>query len=181
MNEATTSNTRHCDGCAVALTPENHGFFEWRDTCNRCHGRTELNGHILDVAYVANQFYKRDEKVDDLQHDIATLRVRIQELRKDIQADDSRVEHLWSKLWNALDGDIERNETWGLFIDAIDGVPDYRVEKVDGCITLKFFFTELEIDGSLTGSTRDDAIIEAFLKDNDFEQDNADETEVEVD
>ena len=101
-----------------------------------------------------------------------------QELQRPVKADDHRMAHIWQKLWDALDGDIEQDETWGLFMDAIPGVPDFRKETVSGSITLSFNFSDLEIPGGLSGGERDDAIIEAYLDDNDFDQDYADNTDV---
>lgn len=105
-----------------------------------------------------------------------------QELRhasyEDVPANDQRIEYLWHKLWDALDGDIEQDETWGMFMDAIPGMPDLRKETVSGSITLSFNFSDLEIPGGLSGGERDDAIIEAYLDDNDFDQDYADSTDV---
>jgi hypothetical protein len=92
MNESTTSKTYHCDQCAVLLTDENHGFFQWRDRCDRCHSRLELDDDLLEIAYVANQFYKSDDQVINLQHDLAVTRLRVQELKKPIEdGGDSRL------------------------------------------------------------------------------------------
>jgi hypothetical protein len=147
MSNESTSNTRHCDQCAVALTDENRGYSTWLDRCDRCHSRPELNGYLLDIAYMANQYYRPSDTVNELQHDIAELRVRVQELRKPVSADDNRVEHLWQKLWDALDGDIERDQTWDMFMDAIPGLPDYRSKTYSGTLVLKFYFSDIEIPG----------------------------------
>jgi hypothetical protein len=144
MNESTTSNTRHCDQCAVLLTDENHGFFQWRDRCDRCHSRLELDDDLLEIAYVANQFYKSDDQVINLQHDLAVTRLRVQELKKPVEADDSRAYHLWEKLYRALNGDIEQDATWGLIIDEIPGVPDLRVRTFDVEIPLETITITIE-------------------------------------
>ena len=152
MNTETPSNTRHCDGCAVELTEDNRGFSRWLDRCKRCHGRLELNDYLLNVAYIANQYYKPGESVADLQHELAELRLRVTELLKPVSADDGRVEHLWQKLWDALDGDIERDQTWDMFIDAIPGLPDYRSRTYNGTLVLKFHFSDVEIPGGTDNS-----------------------------
>ena len=63
-------------------------------------------------------------------------------------------------------------------MSAIPGMPDLSKETVSGSITLTFNFSDLEIPGGLSWGGRDDAIIEAYLDDNDFDQDYADITEV---
>jgi hypothetical protein len=146
MDTETTSNTRHCDGCAVLLTDENHGFFQWRDRCNRCHSRLELDDALLEIADVANQFYKSDDQVINLQHDLAVTRLRVQELKRPIEdGGDPRLAHIWSTLWDALAGDVERDETWGLFIDAIAGdVPEFRARTFAVEIPLETLTLEVE-------------------------------------
>ena len=181
MNESTTSNTRHCDQCAVLLTDENHGFFQWRDRCNRCHSRLELDDNLLETAHVANQFYKSDDQVIDLQHTTAELRLRVQELKRPIEdGGDPRLAHIWSTLWDALAGDVERDETWGLFIDAIAGdVPDYRTKTYSGTVTLRFYFSEVEVSGDVDKYEIESAILEQIR--GDLEYGYEDECEVDYD
>jgi hypothetical protein len=131
--------------------------------------RTDIkNGSIDFLGRTLHKYLHVQDQVFELRH--ASY--------EDVQAHEYRVSHLWHKLWDALSGDIERDETWGIFIDAIPGLPDLRKETVSGSITLTFGFSELEIPGGLSGGERDDAIIEAYLDDNDFDQDYADSTEV---
>ena len=49
--------------------------------------------------------------------------------------------HIWRELWDALSGDIEQDETWGMFMDAIPGMPDLRTRMYGGVVTLKFYFS----------------------------------------
>jgi len=165
MNASTTSNTRHCDQCAVLLTEGNHGFFAWRDRCDRCHSRLELDDDLLEIADVANQFYKSDDQVINLQHDLAVTRLRVQELKKPVEADDSRAYHLWEKLYRALNGDIEQNETWGLIMDEIPGVPDFRTKRYGGVVTLKFYFSDIEVSGDVDSYEIESAILEEIRGD----------------
>jgi len=76
------------------------------------------------------------------------LKDQVEELRArsydDIQARDSRVAHLWQKLWDALDGDIEQDETWGMFMDAIPGLPDFRTKTWEVEIPLDPITVEVE-------------------------------------
>jgi hypothetical protein len=166
----------HCTDCGVELTSS------YRFSCDKCRDRSDNTDWTHELALAEDVLRRSNQSTDEVWNSYAYSYVRRLKAERDItDAGDSRIENLWQKLWDALDGDIERNETWAMFMDAIDGLPDYRVEKVDGCISLKFYFSDLEIDGSLTGSERDDAIIEAFLEGNTLDRDTADETEVEVD
>ena len=119
---------------------------------------------------------------DNLLFLVAKVRLERDNWRKesyeDVPAGDHRIDYLWHKLWDALDGDIEQDETWGMFMDAIPGMPDLRKETVSGSITLSFNFSDLEIPGGLSWGERDDVIIEAYLEDNDFDQDYADSTDL---
>ena len=165
MSNTDNTNTSHCDQCAVPLTESNHGFFAWRDRCDRCHSRLELDDDLLEIAYVANQFYKSDDRVIDLQHTTAELRLRVQELKKPVEADDSRAYHLWEKLYRALNGDIEQNETWGLIMDEIPGVPDFRTKRYGGVVTLKFYFSDIEVSGDVDSYEIESAILEEIRGD----------------
>ena len=64
--------------------------------------------------------------------------------RKEVDAGDYRVRHLWEKLYAALDGDIEQDETWGLIVDEIPGVPDLRVKTWEVEIPLDAITVEVE-------------------------------------
>lgn len=146
MSNTDNTNTSHCDQCAVPLTESNHGFFAWRDRCDRCSGRLELDDRLLEIAYIANQFYSRNDQVMDLQHQLAERRLRIQELKRPIEdGGDPRLAYLWRTLWDALDGDIEQDETWGLFINAVAGdVPDFRTKTWEVEIPLDTITVEVE-------------------------------------
>lgn len=89
---------------------------------------------------------------------------RVEELRArsydDVQAGDSRVAHLWDKLWDALDGDIEQDETWGMFMDALPGLPDLRTKRYGGVVTLKFYFSDVQIKGDVGRYELEQAILD---------------------
>lgn len=137
MSNTDNTNTSHCDQCAVPLTESNHGFFAWRDRCDRCSDRYDVTDELLEIAYMANKLGVETKSVDSLRHSVANLHVRIQELKKPVEASDSRVAHLWDKLWDALDGDIEQDETWGMFMDALPGLPDLRTRSFEVEIPLE--------------------------------------------
>ena len=65
----------------------------------------------------------------------------------EVQAHDHRIEHIWQKLWDALSGDIEQDETWGMFMNEIPGMPDLRTKTYGGVVTLKFYFAGVEVSG----------------------------------
>ena len=142
MSNTDTTNTRHCDQCAVLLTDENHGFYQWQDRCNRCHSRYDVDSDLLEIAYVANKLYSSGKTIDGLRHTEANLHVRIQELKRPIEdGGDPRLAHIWSTLWDALDGD---DETWGLIVDEIPGAPDLRVRTFEVEIPLETITIEVK-------------------------------------
>lgn len=165
MSNETTSNTRHCDQCAVLLTDENHGFFQWRNRCDRCHKRPELDDSLLETAHIANKLYSSANTIDNLRHTEAELHARVQQLKKPVDADDSRVYHLWEKLYRVLDGDVEQDETWGLIMDAIPGVPDLRVKRYGGVVILKFYFSDVEVSGNPGRYELEQAILDEIAGD----------------
>ena len=176
MSNESTSTMPHCTDCGVQLTSS------YRFSCDKCGNRSDNNDQTLELALAEDTLRRGNQTIDEVWHSYAYSYVRRLKAERTItDAGDSRIEGLWRQVWDALAGDTEREATWELLSDAIDNLPDYRVEKVDGCISLKFYFSDLEIESGLTGGERDDAIIEAFLEDNTLDQDTADETEVEVD
>ena len=64
--------------------------------------------------------------------------------RKEVDAGDYRVHHLWEKLYAALSGDIEQDETWDLIMSEIPGVPDLRVRTFDVEIPLETITITIE-------------------------------------
>jgi hypothetical protein len=156
--------------------PDSYISVGWRYSLEAIHTMASIENSLRRFEELGNA------PVDTLLFSVAEARLERdnwrEEASKDVPAGDQRIDYLWHKLWDALSGDIEQDETWGLFMDAIPGVPDFRKETVSGSITLTFGFSELEIPGGLSGGERDDAIIEAYLDDNDFDQDYADSTEV---
>jgi len=69
------------------------------------------------------------------------LKKKRNEAYQDIEASDYRIEHLWQKLWDALDGD---EETWGLIVDEIPGAPDLRVRTFEVEIPLETITIEVK-------------------------------------
>jgi hypothetical protein len=129
---------------------------------------------------VEDMLRRGDQSVDETWHNFAYSYDRRMKAEREItDGGDHRIENLWQKLWKALDGDIERNETWDMFMEAIPGLPDYRVKTYSGSITLKFYFDAVEVEGSLEGSEIEEAICDAIRGDLSYSY--ADETEVEYD
>ena len=154
--------------------PDSYISVSWRYSLEAIHTIANIEDGLRDTPHPLS--------TDTLLFSIAETRLERDNWRKesyeDVPAGDHRIEYLWHKLWDALSGDIEQDETWGMFMNEIPGMPDLRKETVSGSIALTFNFSDLEIDGGLSGGERDDAIIEAYLADNDFDQDDASSTEV---
>lgn len=155
--------------------PDSYISVSWRYSLEAIHTMASIEDRFRDTP--------RPLTTDSLYFSVAEARLERDNWRKeasdDVPAGDQRIEYLWHKLWDALSGDIEQDETWDMFMGAIPGMPDFRKETVSGSITLTFNFSDLEIRGGLNDQgERDDAIIEAYLEDNDFDQDYADSTEV---
>ena len=173
------SNTMSNSDTPTTATPYPDSYISvgWRYSLEAIHTMASIEDSLRRFEELGSA------PVDTLLFSVAEARLERDNWRedasKDVPANDHRIEHLWHKLWDALDGDIEQDETWGIFMDAIPGLPDFRKETVSGSITLSFNFRDLEIRGGLNNQgERNDAIIEAYLEDNDFDQDYADDTDV---
>ena len=189
MNESTTSNTSACISCGdPSLDPAG---VETNCQSDRCVTRiAEGWGFSLEkiheLALEENRIRKYNVvTTENLLFYLAQTQIDRDAWRdrslKSVEAGDSRLNDLWRELWDALEGDVDRDGTWSLIVDSVDGAPDLREEEVSGTITLTFSFSDLKIPGGLQYGERDDAIIEAYLEDASFDQDEADNTEVEED
>jgi hypothetical protein len=92
-------------------------------------------------------------------------------------ASDPRIADMWVRVWDAFAGDTERDGLWQVLIEAIPGVPDLRMKRYGGTITLTFQFTDVQVDGDLTPWEIETAIMDAMK--GDLNVWDADETMVE--
>lgn len=184
MSNTDTSNA--CISCGTtSLDPD---YVQTK--CDRCESRITVGwGFSLEAIHeIALQEYNIRKSVgfsvETLLFHYAQASVSLvqkrEEARQNIQADDYRILPLLEKLYEALVED-DQAETWGLFVDAIDGIPDLRLESVDGSIKLTFNFSGLEIPGGLDRDEREEAIIEAYVREYGLSYEDADEREVEED
>lgn len=139
MNESTTSNTRVCVECDAPAGPIGH-------KCAKCYDRSDNSDRTHELALVEDTLRHLATTDGERWHRHAYAVQQRAIAEKPVGADDHRIEHLWQKLWKALDGDIERDQTWELFMDAIPGIPDYRVKFYGGVVTLKFYFSQVEVE-----------------------------------
>lgn len=142
MSNESTSTTRTCKECGLELSDS------YSIRCDKCYNRSDNNDETHELALAEDTLRRGPNSLDEVYHNYAYTYLRRHKAEKPVGADDHRVAHLWEKLWDALDGDIERDQTWGLFMDTIPGLPDYRVKTYGGVVTLKFYFSEVEISGS---------------------------------
>jgi hypothetical protein len=113
-------------------------------------------------------------------HNFAYTYLRRQQAELPItNASDHRIEGLWDKLWSALDGDLERDHTWGLFMDEIPGLPDLRTKTYSGTVTLRFYFSDVEVSGDVSKYDIESAILDEIR--GDLEYGYEDECEVDYD
>ena len=75
----------------------------------------------LELGNLAHRYIHTYDQVGELQS----------KLWEDVKADSLRVAWIWEKLWEALSGDIERDQTWEMFMDAIPGMPDLRTKTYE--------------------------------------------------
>ena len=187
----TMSNTDTSNACISCGTPSLDPDYV-QTKCDRCESRITVGwGFSLEAIHeIALQEYNIRKSVgfsvETLLFHYAQASVSLvqkrEEARQNIQADDHRILPLWEKLWDALEDETDRDETWSLFVDAIDGIPDFRKEFVDGSVKFTFNFHDLEIPTGLKDRhERKEAIIEAYLNEYGLNSIDADETEVEED
>lgn len=72
------------------------------------------------------------------------LKKKRNEAYQDIEASDYRVEHIWQKLWDALERRFDRDEVWDLILEEIDGVPDLRIKTFEVEIPLETITIEVK-------------------------------------
>ena len=174
MSNESTSTMPHCTDCGVQLTSS------YRFSCDKCRDRSDNTDWTHELALAEDVLRRGNQSTDEVWNSYAYSYVRRLKAERDIvDGGDSRIENLWQKLWDALDGDIERNETWDMFMDAIPGLPDYRTKTYSGVVTLKFYFSDVEVEGDLDSSEIEEAILEQISSD--LRYYDADECEVEYD
>jgi hypothetical protein len=187
MNEATTSNT--CISCG---TPEaDPSYVETK--CDNCESRLAVGwGYSIEgihnIALKENDIRKYDiVSLENLLFRLAQAEIAGEEWRKEariasqtaIEADDPRVAGLWRELWEALAGDVERDATWGLFIESIPGLPDLRNRTYSGTVTLRFYFDTIEVESGLSDWEVESAILDQISSD--LHYNDADSVDVEYD
>jgi len=139
MSNTDNTNTRHCPDCEIELS-DTH-----RIRCDRCYNRSDNNELTHEIALAEDTLRRGPDNVDEIWHAFAYSYLRRQQLALAItDAGDNRLEGLWRKLWDALDGDIEQDETWGMFIDALPGLPDFRTKTWEVEIPLDTITVEVE-------------------------------------
>ena len=171
MYESTTSNTRVCVECDAPAGPIGH-------KCERCYDRSDSSDRTHELALVEDTLRHLATTDGERWHRHAYA-VQQRAIAEKVITDgaDPRIENLWYTLWRALDGDIERDETWGLFIDAIPGIPDHRTKTYSGTVTLRFYFSEVEVSGDVDKYEIESAILEEIR--GDLEYGYEDECEVD--
>jgi hypothetical protein len=164
----------HCKDCGVEMTER------YRFSCDKCRDRSSNNDQTHELALAEDTLRRGTHTLDEVYHNYAySYNLRNKAEREIVDGSDYRIENLWRKLWDALAGDVERDETWGLFMDAVPGLPDYRVKTYSGTVTLKFYFSDIEVEGGLGGYEIEEAILGQIS--GDLRYNDADEVEVEYD
>ena len=174
MNEATTSNTaRACVDCG-------EGVIEYGSKCQRCYDRANNSTATHELALTEDMVRRWDITDGErwARHAYAVQRRAEAELPI-TDGSDYRIAGLWTRIWDAFADDAERDGLWQLLVERIAGVPDFRTKRYSGTITLKFHFSDIEVEGDLSEWEAETAILEVLQGDlNHWE---ADETEVELD
>jgi hypothetical protein len=175
MSNESTSNTRTCKDCDVELSNS------YSIRCDKCYNRSDNDELTHELALAEDTLRRGNHATDEVWHSFAySYMLRLKAERHITDGGDHRIENLWRKLWDALDGDVERDQTWEMFIDAIPGLPDYRSRTYNGTVTLKFYFTDVQIDGLSDNSWEiEEAILEAI--ESDLRYGYHDEMEVDYD
>ena len=135
-----TDIVRACAECGAEVGPVRH-------KCDKCHNRSGNSDPTHELALVEDMLRRGKNSLDEVWNSYAYSYNLLSKAQREItDGGDYRIEGLWQKLWGALDGDIERDQTWDMFMDAIPGLPDYRVKTYGGVVTLKFYFSEVEVE-----------------------------------
>ena len=176
MSNESTSTMPHCTDCGVELTER------YRFSCDKCRDRSDNTDWTHELALAEDVLRRGNQSIDEVWNSYAYSYVRRLTAERAItDAGDSRIEGLWQKLWDALDGDIERHETWGMFMDALPGLPDYRVKTYSGTLTLKFYFSGIEIPGDTDRRDIESTLYETLTDQGYATTGDEDEYEVEYD
>jgi hypothetical protein len=128
-----------------------------------------VNDHGHDVYKLASSLFHREDE-HGYQRD------RAHKLARDVSADDYRVKPLLKDMYDVM-VNYSSEHLWSNFIDAIDGMPDFSRKTYGGVVILKFYFSDIEIDGTLEDYEIQQAILDAL--DGDLRSQDADESEVD--
>jgi len=125
-------NTNKCKDCELELSNS------YSIRCDKCFNRSDNNDGTHEIALVEDTlrrgtFYSLDETF----YNYARNYLRLERAEANVPAHDHRIAHIWDELWDALSGDIEQDETWGMFMDAIPGMPDLRIKMFEVEIPLE--------------------------------------------
>lgn len=132
------------------------------------------------IAKFVNEFTATQlaEHLVDREAEIDRLNIERSQLKRPVKADDSRVEQLLKEMYDTMVNNSSAH-LWQNFVDDIDGMPDLSRRKYGGVVTLKFYFTDIEIAGDIADWEIQDAILEVLADNDDLSYGN--ENEVEVD
>lgn len=139
MSNTDTRNTTACISCGdPSLDPS---YVETNCQSERCATRLAVGwGYSLerihDIALEEDRIRKyKVVTIENLLQSLAETQLEREEWRREarqqVDAGDSRLANLWQNLYEAFSGDVEQDETWGLIMDAVPGVPDLRVRSFE--------------------------------------------------
>ena len=140
---------KNCNGCGSERNDDNWGYRVYQPECKRCDQRMELDDELLEIAY-AEKLLRTDKSKTELWHDVARLQVRSMRFQKEARAtieswEDTRMWKLVDQLWESLDGDVDRDDTWGLFVDQL-GMPDKRSKEYEVTVTITVYVDATDED-----------------------------------
>lgn len=105
-----------------------------------------------------------DAKVEELRHDIERLRDDLHKARRPVSADDHRVLPLLREMYDTMVNNSSAH-LWSNFVDSITGMPDLSTRKYGGVVTLKFYFTDVEVPGDIADWEIENAILDSIRGD----------------
>jgi hypothetical protein len=160
--ETTSTTTRACVDCGLELSDS------YSIRCDRCYDRSDNSDATHELALIEDSLRRWTTNDGDRwnRHAYAVER-RAQAELPITDGGDPRIAGLWHTLWNALEGDVERDTTWAMFLDAIPGLPDLRTRTYNG----------IEVEAGLSDWEIESAILDQITSD--LHHNDADETEVE--
>jgi precorrin-3B methylase len=148
--------------------------------CERCFDRSDNDQATHELALIEDDLRRWNTSDGERWHRHAYAVERRAEAELPIiNGGDPRIAGLWHTLWEALAGDVERDATWGLFMEAIPGLPDHRVRTYSGTVVLRFDFSTIEISGDLSDWEIESAILDQISSD--LHYNDADGIDVEYD